>query len=321
MSATNNTITPADVSRAQQRLTEVVTKPPILKNTLLDKKFNCELFIQCENQQKTGAFKYRGASNAILGLLESGVLNQHSQGVCTHSSGNHGKALARAGRLHHIPVEVISPANALATKIAAMQTEGARVHLCETTQSARESGLADLVAKGLLPVPPYDHPLVIAGQGTWVLDLVEQVPDLDILLTPVGGGGLLAGTLLARDLLLQQGRGNIKVFGAEPKQADDCYQSLKQGRRLEQYTPDTVADGLRALIGKLTFPIIQAGVEAVLPISETEILSAQKLVKDTLGQIIEPSSATVFAAIIRYPDIFSGKRVGLIITGGNLDAS
>ncbi len=312
-------ISPADVVAAQQRLKSVIGTPPLLSNTPLNELYNCELFIQCENRQKTGAFKYRGASNAILALLESGLLKSNSKGgVCTHSSGNHGKALARAARLNGVHAEVVAPENSVASKIQAMREEKAIVHLCTATQAAREAGLSELIEKGLTPIPPYDHPLVIAGQGTWALEILEQIQNLDILLVPVGGGGLAAGTILARDFFKQKQGINTRVFAAEPEQADDCWRSLNTGKRVSEHQPNTIADGLRALIGELTLPIINTGLTEVLRVSEASIIAAQGLAKDVLGEIIEPSSATVLAAIQEYPEIFSGQRVGIIFSGGNV---
>ncbi len=301
------------VAIASRRLAGKAKAPAILQATPLDQKFDCQLFIQCENQQVTGSFKFRGAMNAITGLLEQGSVAE----VCTHSSGNHGKALARAARLHSIQADIVVPENALPAKIAAITAEGARIHLCQANQQAREAGMQKLVDTGLTAIPPYDHPLVIAGQGTWALDLGKQLQDLDILLVPIGGGGLAAGTILTRDLLAKSGTTIPIVIGAEPEQADDCWRSLQQGQRVLEHHPDTIADGLRAKIGELTFPIIKAGINTVLRVSEAEILAAQHLVKDTLLQQIEPSSATVIAALQRYPDLFKGRRVGTLFTGGN----
>ncbi|MBE9548694.1 MAG: threonine/serine dehydratase [Proteobacteria bacterium] len=312
-------ISPALVADAQKRLASVISSTPVLRDTPLDGLFGCHLFIQCENRQATGAFKYRGASNAILGLLQAGTLKAGTTtGVCTHSSGNHGKALARAARLNGVSAEVVAPENSVATKLAAMRAEEAVVHLCAPTQAAREAGVATLIAKGLIPIPPYDHPLVIAGQGTWALEILEQFDQLDILLIPVGGGGLAAGTILACNLFMQRtGRAPV-VIGAEPEQADDCWRSLQLGQRVQDHQPDTIADGLRAMIGKLTFPIIQAGIADVLRVSEASIEAAIKLAGDYLEEVIEPSSATVLAALLEYPEVFSGHRVGLILTGGNV---
>jgi len=312
-------ISPELVADAQKRLESVISSTPVLQGTPLDRLLGCHLFIQCENRQATGAFKYRGASNAILGLLENGVLKAGTtSGVCTHSSGNHGKALARAARLNGVSAEVVAPENSVATKLAAMRAEKAVVHLCTPTQAAREAGVAALIEKGLIPIPPYDHPLVIAGQGTWALEILEQFDQLDILLIPVGGGGLAAGTILACNLLMQRDGKAPVVIGAEPEQADDCWRSLQLGQRVQDHQPDTIADGLRAMIGELTFPIIQTGIKDILRVSEASIKTAIELAAVHLGEIIEPSSATVLAALQEYPEVFSGRRVGIILTGGNI---
>ena len=311
-------ISPTLVADAQKCLDSIVLPTPILQGTRLDQLFGCRVFIQCENHQATASFKYRGATNAILGLLQSGKLTAGSAGVCTHSSGNHGKALARAARLQGVHVEVVAPENSVASKLTAMREEAAIVHLCAPGQAAREAGLAALIDQGLIPVPPYDHPLVIAGQGTWALEILAHVDNLDILMTPVGGGGLAAGTILARDLHLQQHSRAPIVIGAEPEKADDCWRSLQLGQRVKNHQPDTIADGLRAMIGELTFPIIQAGIAEVLRVSEAGIVAAIKLAADYLGEVIEPSSATVLAALLEHPEVFSDQRVGLILTGGNI---
>lgn len=312
-------ITPALLLAAQKRLAPVIAKTPLLKNTPLDRLLGCQLFIQCENLQHTGSFKYRGASNAVLGMLESALISPDTNpGVCTHSSGNHGKALARAARLNGLSADIVTPHNAVPSKLDAMRAEGANLHLCAPTQVAREAGLQTLIHKGLIAIPPYDHPLVIAGQGTWALEMLNQVKNLDVLLIPVGGGGLATGTILARDLIQQGGAKTPIVIGAEPEQADDCWRSLQQGQRVKNHVPDTAADGLRALVGRLTFPIIQAGIADVLRVSEAGIATATKLASVHLDQTIEPSSATVLAAIDKHPEIFAGRRVGLILTGGNI---
>ncbi len=306
-------INPESVLIARKRLKDVVCTPPILASAKLNRLLTCQLFIQCENQQITGSFKYRGASNAVLGLLEQSSL----PGVCSHSSGNHGQALAKAARLQGIRAEIVVPENAVPSKLAAISAEGAMIHLCESNQQAREYGMEKLVKTGLTPISPYDHPLVIAGQGTWALDILEQVSKLDILLVPVGGGGLAAGTIMARDLLISLGKPALIVVAVEPEQADDCWRSWQQGQRVLEHHPNTIADGLRAKIGKLTFSIIKSGISTILRVSENEILNAVELANDYLQQHIEPSSATVLAALRGYPEVFAGHRVGTLFTGGN----
>jgi threonine dehydratase len=248
-----------------------------------------------------------------LRLSEQGI----GADVATHSSGNHGAALARAARLDGRQAFVVMPGNAVPSKIAAVRAQGAEVILCEPTQRAREAGLARLVAQGLVPIPPYDHPDIIAGQGTAALELLREKSGLEILITPVGGGGLVSGTAIAAQGLNR----DVRVYGAEPEGAADTVASLRQGSRVAEWHPDTVADGLRALVGNLTFQIIQGSEVKVVAVSERGIIDGMELVWDTLEMAIEPSSATVIAAILEHPEHFTGRRVGMVFSGGNVDRS
>lgn len=298
---------------AGRRIKDQVRRTPVVTHETLNEALACEAWCKCENLQDTGSFKLRGASNAVLHLREQGV----GADVATHSSGNHGAALARAARQDGRQAFVVMPDNAVPAKIAAVRDQGAEVILCEPTQSAREAGLARLVAQGLVPIPPYDHPDIIAGQGTAALELLGEKSDLEILMTPVGGGGLVSGTAIAAHGL----NPHIRVFGAEPEGAADTAASLRQGSRVAEWKPDTIADGLRALVGKLTFQIIQDREVRVLTVSEQGIIDGMELVWDTLEMAIEPSSATVIAAIREHPEHFRGRRVGLVFSGGNVDRS
>jgi threonine dehydratase len=291
----------------------MVCRTPVVTSGELDRQLGCRIWCKCEHLQETGAFKMRGAANAVLRLREMDI----DANVATHSSGNHGAALARAARLDGRLAHVVMPRNAVDAKIEAVRGQGAEVIFCEPTQSAREAGLAELVKQGLVPIPPYDHPDIIAGQGTAVLELLQEVRNLDVLLAPVGGGGLVSGSAIAAHGLDRR----IEVIAAEPEGASDTAASMHQGSRVSQWQPDTVADGLRALVGVLNFQIIQAEVSRVLTVSEAGILSAMALAHDCLEMAIEPSSATVFAAIREHPEVFRGRRVGLIISGGNVDRS
>ena len=304
-------VSAADIERAAERLRSITVKTPVLTCESLDKLTGARLFFKCENLQTGGAFKFRGASNAVLGLCEQGPV----PGVATHSSGNHGLALALAARRMGLSADVVAPKSAVASKLKAMKAAGATLHLCEPTQKAREAGLASLVECGLIPIPPYDHPLVIAGQGTATRELCEEIEELDALIAPIGGGGLLAGSALAA----KHHNPSIRLFGAEPSGADDCWQSLEKGQRIEDFQPNTVADGLRALIGEITFPIIQHHCERVIRVSEPEILAAMRHLWELMNLIIEPSSATVLAAIMKQPETFQGLKTGVILSGGNLD--
>ena len=296
------------VQEAHRRIRNLINLTPVLASDGLNAELGCELLCKCEHLQRTGAFKFRGASNAVIRLREAGI----SGDVATHSSGNHGSALALAASLDQRTAHVVMPENASALKVDAVRRNGGIVHFCSPTQMDRESGLARLVQEGHIPIPPYDHFDIIAGQGTAALELVESIPGLDILIAPVGGGGLIGGTaLVAND------RGII-VYAAEPAGAADTAASMALGHRVNSFHPDTIADGLRALVGERNFLIIQQHVKQVLTVEEQEIRSAMVLFWGNTRMLIEPSSAVVIAAIRRYPHLFSGKKVGAIISGANI---
>jgi len=298
-----------DVIEARDRIAGLVHITPVMQSSLLNELACAELFFKCEHLQKVGAFKARGAANAVFALSDDIA----ARGVATHSSGNHGAALARAARLRGISAWIVVPENALASKKAAIRAYGAEIIECEATLEARESTLAALVAReNCYQIPPYDDQWVIAGQGTAGLELVSQIDRLDCIISPVGGGGLLAGCLLAVD-------GQMPVYGAEPANADDAYRSFHSGVRVSSHNPDTIADGLRTVLGLKNFEIIKSRAEGILLVSEDEIVAAMGLIWTRLKQIVEPSSAVTLAAVLKYPDIFTGKRVGLMLTGGNVD--
>jgi len=235
--------------------------------------------------------------------------------VATHSSGNHGAALAYAATADGRKAHVVMPENAVSSKVDAVRKFGGRVIFCPSTQQDREAGLADLVSEGLVPVHPYDHPDIIAGQGTAALELLTEINGIDTLLAPLGGGGLVSGSsIIARHI-----DDSIRVIGVEPAGAADAQESFRKGERVSVWTPDTVADGLRALVGHLTFPIIARNLDDILTVSEESILRGMQLVWDMLQTVIEPSSATVIAALTDNPERFSGRRVGVILSGGNID--
>jgi threonine dehydratase len=301
----------AEVHLARARIGRSVVETPVLNEPGLDNVLGCRLFGKCENLQRTGSFKFRGASHAIARLVEDGIAGD----VATHSSGNHGAALALAAHLHGRRAHVVMPENATPVKVEAVRAYGGTVHFCAPTQQAREEGLAGLVAAGHIAIPPYDHADIIAGQGTACVELLYQVPDLEAVIAPVGGGGLLGGTaIVARD------RG-LAVYGAEPSGADDTARSLERGARVTSHHPDTIADGLRALVGVRNFELIRRHVRGVLTVSDDEIRIAMRLAWQHLRLLIEPSSAVVIAAIRRYPDLFAGHRVGAILSGGNVTPS
>jgi threonine dehydratase len=280
----------------------------VLRSRSLDAIAGAELHFKCENFQRTGAFKFRGACNAVWSLDEAIA----PRGVVTHSSGNHGAALALAARSRGIPVHVVVPEGAVRSKLAAIEAYGAVLHRCAPTIAAREAAAAQVQADtGASLVHPYTDPRVIAGQGTAALELLAEAGPLDALLSPLGGGGLACGTLLAA-------RGT-PVFGAEPAGAADTFESLRQGRHVTDLVPDTVCDGLRGTVGAVNLAIMHRDGLQALVVTDAESVAAMRLAWERLKIIIEPSCATVLAAVLRYPEHFAGRRIGLILSGGNVD--
>jgi threonine dehydratase len=270
------------------------------------------LFFKCENFQKVGAFKMRGAANAILALSDA----ERAKGVATHSSGNHAQAVALSARNHHTPAYIVMPENAPAIKRAATQGYGATIITCESTLEARESTLNKVVDEtGATFLHPYNNYDVIAGQATCAKELIEEIPNLDVICAPVGGGGLMSGTILSTKALLP----NATIIGAEPQWADDAYRSFKSGTMQYNTRVDTIADGLRTNLGAYTFQIITEGIDDIITVSETEIVQAMRIIWERMKIIIEPSSAVPFAALLQQKENFKGKRIGLILTGGNVD--
>lgn len=267
--------------------------------------------IKCENLGPTGSFKIRGALNAVLALTEQ----EAKRGVATHSSGNHGAALAYAARLRGIPATIVVPKDTSQRKILLIRQWGGTIVECEPTQSAREDALARLVRdRGFIAIPPYDYAPVMAGQGTVADEFFDQVPDLDSLLVPIGGGGLISGTAIAA----RARRQSIRVIGVEPCGANETLRSLERGTRTPHPAPATVADGLKAFVGVLTFPIIQEKVDRVVEVTDETILSMMMQCLEDLRIVVEPSSATVFAALAK-EKLKPGSCVGLILSGGNVD--
>jgi threonine dehydratase len=277
----------------------------------LDALFGARIFFKCENLQRIGAFKARGAHNAVFSLEA-----RAKAGVLTHSSGNHGAAVALAARNRGIPAHVVMPEGVSAPKLASVERLGARITICEPTLAAREAATARLQREtGATLVHPYNDPLVIAGQGTAALEFLEQEPGLDAILTPVGGGGLLSGTVIAA-----KGRSpGTRVFGTEPAGADDAYRSFKSGKLTGMADPRTIADGLRASLGPIPFAIIRKGVENIATVPDESIIAAMRLVWEVMKIVIEPSSAVPVAALLDRRLPLEGKRVGVILTGGNVD--
>ncbi len=301
-----------EVRDAARRIEPYAHRTPILTCRALNDLCRAELFFKCENFQKAGAFKIRGATNAVFSLSDEAA----ARGVATHSSGNYGAALALAARWRGIGAHVVVPRNAPPVKVEAMVEYGADVTYCEPTLSAREQGLEELVARtGATFLHPYNNYSVIAGQGTAALELCEQITDLDAVVAPVGGGGLLSGTSIAVSAISRRTR----VLGAEPAQADDAYRSFHAGRIIPVEKPDTIADGLRTSLGTLTFPIIKERVTEIVTVSEDAIVQAMRLVWERMKIVAEPSAVVPLAAILTRRDAFPGNRIGVILSGGNVD--
>ena len=302
----------SDIAAAAARIASLVHRTPVLTCSAIDHRAGARLFFKCENFQKVGAFKMRGASNAVFSLAEE----EAARGVATHSSGNHAQALALAARLRGIPAYVVMPRGAPAVKRAAVAGYGAQIIECEPTLAAREATLAQVVQRtGAVFIHSYDNERIIAGQGTAALELLEEVIDLDVVMAPVGGGGLLAGTALATRALAPRAR----IIAAEPLGADDAARSLAAGCIIPSVDPDTVADGLLTSLGKLNFPIIQEHVAAVWTVTDQQILAALRLTWERMKILIEPSSAVCLAAALDHPEELAGRRVGIILSGGNVD--
>ena len=301
-----------DVQEAATRLHGLAHCTPVLTCSSVNERLGAQVFCKCENFQKAGAFKFRGASNAVMSLSDA----EAKRGVATHSSGNHGAALALAARLRGVSAHIVMPANAPESKQAAVAGYGGTIVYCEPTQEAREATLAAVVREtGAAFIHPYDNAKVIAGQGTAALELCAEVPELDVILAPVGGGGLVSGTALTAAACSP----GTQVVAAEPEAADDAHRSLAAGKILPANYPDTVADGLRTSLGQLTFAIIQRHVAQIVTVSEEAIIAAMRYVWERMKIIIEPSSAVPMAALLDNRLDVTGKRVGVILTGGNVD--
>lgn len=301
-----------DIQAAAERIRPYAHRTPVLTCASLDQRVGAQVFLKCENLQKVGAFKFRGACNAVFSLSEA----EARRGVVAHSSGNHAQALALAARLRGIPAQIVMPDNAPAVKKAAVAGYGAQITFCQPTLAAREATQAKIIAaSGAVEVHPYNNPRVIAGQGTAALELLSEVPDLDAVIAPVGGGGLLSGTAItARGLSAR-----VRVIAGEPQGADDAYRSLAAGRIIPSVEPRTIADGLLTSLGELTFPIIQEQVEAIVTVSEEAIIAAMRFVWERAKILIEPSAAVAVAVLWEGRHGLAGQRVGVILSGGNVD--
>ena len=305
-------VTYNDIEKAHQRISDHIHNTPILTSDSLDNELGSNLFFKCENFQKTGSFKIRGATNSILQLNDTEIKN----GIITTSSGNHGAAVAFIADKIGTSSRIIMPNNTPKNKIENVQRYGGEIFYCEPNIKSREDTLEKLIQKsGGSIIHPYNDEKIIAGQGTAAKELIEKVPDLDAIICPVSGGGLLSGTLLAAKNL----KPGIKVFGAEPENADDTYRSILNNKIMSNETTDTIADGLRAQVGTVTFPIIKENVDKILLVSEEMIISSMYMIWQRLKIIIEPSCSIVLAALMLNSNKFLNKKVGLILTGGNYD--
>ena len=305
-------VTYNDIEKAHQRISDHIHNTPILTSDSLDNEVGSNLFFKCENFQKTGSFKIRGATNSILQLNDTEIKN----GTITTSSGNHGAAVAFIADKIGTSSKIIMPNNTPKNKIENVQRYGGEIFYCEPNIKSREDTLEKMIQKsGGSIIHPYNDEKIIAGQGTAAKELIEKVPDLDAIICPVSGGGLLSGTLLAAKNL----KPSIKVFGAEPENADDTYRSILNNKIMSNETTDTIADGLRAQVGTVTFPIIKENVDKILLVSEEMIISSMYMIWQRLKIIIEPSCSIVLAALMLNSNKFLNKKVGLILTGGNYD--
>jgi threonine dehydratase len=302
----------ADIQSACKRISPFIHHTPVMTSHLLNEHFNCELFFKCENFQKVGAFKFRGATNAVLSLSPE----ERKTGVVTHSSGNHAAALALAARMNGVKANIVMPENAPTVKKNAVAAYGASITFCKPTQKAREETTHMIMEEsGATLIHPYDNFNVICGQGTAALELLEEKNELEIIIAPIGGGGLMSGT----STVVKGLKRNIRVIGAEPANADDAYRSFTTGILFTSVNPVTVADGLLTSLSELTFAIIRSNVDAIYTVKEESIIECMLLVWERMKIIIEPSSATVLAVVKENPAVFKGKKVGLIISGGNVD--
>lgn len=304
-----------DIISAHSRIRGLINRTPVLFSSTINSKFNSTIFFKCENFQKAGAFKSRGAVNVVYSLSDE----QAKNGVCTHSSGNHAQALARAAAIRNIPSYIVMPSNAPQVKVDAVKEYGGQITFCEPTLEARESSLQSIVKKtNAFEVHPYNNYDIIVAQATAAKELIEDVGVvLDLILCPVGGGGLLSGTALSKTYFSS----NTKLIACEPLGADDAYRSFKQGKIIPSKHPSTIADGLLTSLGEKNFDIIMKYVDDIVTVSEEAIVNAMKMIYERMKIIVEPSSAVPFGAILENKLDIKDKNVGIIISGGNVDLS
>lgn len=301
-----------DIKKAHERIKPLIHRTPVISSATINRLFNAEIFFKCENFQKVGAFKFRGATNALLSLPEEKL----KYGVATHSSGNHAAAVALAARLKKIPAYIVMPETAPDVKKNAVAEYGARITFCKPTLDSRQSTLDRIVEEtGAAPIHPYDNFDVICGQGTAAIELMEQRKALDMILCPIGGGGLQSGTAIAAKAI----NPGIEVIGTEPFNANDAYRSFKSGELIPSVNPQTIADGLLTSLSRLTFTIIRKYVDDIVTVHEANIKKALRFIIERMKIVVEPSSAVPFGAILENKIDISGKRVGIIISGGNVE--
>jgi len=302
----------ADVEKAHRRIGSYIHRTPVLTSSYFNRLTGGELFFKCENFQKVGAFKFRGACNAVMSLSKS----EGEKGIITHSSGNHAQAVALAARMNGYQATIVMPENAPKVKVNAVREYGAEIVFCESTIQARDETAQKIIAEtGATFIHPYNHPAVIAGQGTAAKELLEEQPDLDIIIAPVGGGGLISGTAITAKHLNPK----ISIIGAEPERADDAFRSFHSGKIEPVLRTDTVADGLRTSLGELTFQVIQTHLDDIVTVSEESIIRDMRAVWERMKIIIEPSCSVPLSAILDKKVDVKGKKVGIILTGGNVD--
>lgn len=306
------TLSLTDIRTAHARIQDKINRTPVMTSESLDAMAGARLYFKCENLQKVGAFKARGATNAVFSLAEDEAL----RGVATHSSGNHAAALARAAKLRGIPAYIVMPSNAPKVKQASVSRYGGKIIFCEPTLEAREAAAARIVEEtGATLIHPYNDLRVMAGQGTSALELLEEVPDLDLILCPVGGGGNLSGMAVAAKGI----KPGIRVVGVEPKGADDASRSFRSGHIEPMTNPKTIADGLRTSLGDKTFPEIRRHVDDIVTVSEDAIVKAMRTLWEVMKLVVEPSGAVSYAALVEGQLDAKGKKVGLLLSGGNVD--
>jgi len=302
----------SNIKEAADRIRQYIHRTPVVTNESINKATGAEVFFKCENLQKAGAFKSRGACNAVFSLNDEELV----RGVATHSSGNHAQALSRAASLRKCPAFIVMPSNSSQVKINAVREYGGEITFCKPLLESRESTLREIISRtGATEIHPYNSYRIIEAQATAAYELLEDIRDLDIVVAPVGGGGLLSGTALAVKLQ----NPDITVLAAEPTGADDAYRSFYGNRLVPSVSPNTIADGLLTSLGSLTWPLIQEYVDDIITVNDDEIIRAMRLIWERMKMIVEPSSAVPLAVILNNPELFKGTKTGVIISGGNID--